>query len=107
MTNDTELIYVVHRSFQTRLGAVATVPIASFRDKAGAQQGSTAEDRKISTFLGFRVVAPDGTVLNGNLGRLLSNMGIAGIGHAAHGPLQVSDAPSAIVHPSRVIVPPR
>lgn len=100
MPNDIEVIFTVHRSFQTRLGALATMPINSYRTKVAAEEASVAEDRKIATFLGFRVVTPDGQVLDGTLGQFLSNMGLQGIGHMAYGPQQVSDGPSAIIKPS-------
>lgn len=104
MPNDTEVIFTVFRSFQTRLGALATMPIASYKSKPAAEQASAAEDQKIATFLGFRVVTPDGQVLDGTLGQFLSNMGLSGIGHLAYGPLQVCDGPSAIIKPSTRIV---
>lgn len=104
MPNDTEVIFTVFRSFQTRLGARATMPICSYRSKVAAEQASAAEDKNIGTFLGFRVVTPDGQILDGTLGQFLNNMGLQGIGHMAYGPQQVNDGPSAIIKPSTRIV---
>ncbi len=107
MPNDTEVMFVVHRSFQTRLGALATVPLGAYKTKRAAEEASMQEDQKLTTFLSFRVMAPGGQVLDGTLGQLLNNMGISGIGHLAHGPLQVSDGPSAIIQPTTRIASPR
>lgn len=105
MPNDTEMVYVVHRSFQTKIGALATVPLGTYKSKQAAERASAAEDDKLRTFLSFRVVAPGGQLLDGTLGQLLSNMGIGGIGHLAQGPLQLMGEPSSIIQPATRIVP--
>lgn len=105
MPNETEMVYVVHRSFTTKLGAIATVPLGTYKSKRAAEIASAAEDDKLRTFLSFRVVSPDGQLLNGTLGQLIANMGIGGIGHLAQGPLQLMGEPSPIIQPATRIVP--
>ena len=87
---EVQSVYLVTRVITTAHKTSVSIPMGAFDDKEGAENFQKRKGQEVHALMAMQLVSPDGEMLDMTLGGVMAGMGIAGVAHVRHGPVEIT-----------------